>query len=209
MRRPVVVLIAAVLLFALVGCGGGGAEDAGPASPAPETTGASTSTVPPVTQATDPNDLSSEASDTLSPLETQAFEPFPTAEEVLPASIKQRLDAGQPMLVLFGDTTQKTYDDQVSAIDPVMSDYRGLISFVSFDVGKFVTSNEDGAIEVKPGMEDDATASQVARLMGTDYLDVRFTPYLVYVNADGYITHRVRGYVDSALIEREVLRATE
>lgn len=209
MRRPVVVLIAAALLVALVGCGGGGDEGAGPASPAPATSTSGTQTVPPVTQAGDSDDLSSEASDTASPLETQTFEAFPTAEEVLPAAVKQRLDAGQPMLILFGDATQKTYDDQVAAIDPVMSDYRGLITLVSFDIGKYVTSNEDGEIEVKPGMEKDATASQVARLMGTDYLDVRFTPYLVYVNADGYITHRVRGYVDSALIEREVLRATE
>lgn len=208
MRRTVVVAVAVMMALSLAGCGGGGSDTgAGDASPSPSMAGTTTPAVSAVTQASD--DLSSEASDTISPLEEQKFVAFPTDEDVLPDAVKQRLDAAQPILIFFGDATQKTNDDQAEAIDAVMGDYRGLISLVSFDVGKYVTSDQDGKIEVKAGMENDPTAKKVARLLGSDYLNIKFTPYLVFVNSDGYITHRVRGYVDSALIEREVLRATE
>ncbi len=207
MRRTVVVAVAVMMVLSLAGCGGGGGDTgAGDASPSPSIAG---TTTPASSVSQVSSDLSSEASDTISPLEEQKFVAFPTDEDVLPDAIKQRLEAAQPMLIFFGDPTQKTNDDQAEAIDAVMGDYRGLISLVTFDVGKYVTSDQDGTIEIKAGMENDPTAKKVARLLGSDYLNIKFTPYLVFVNSDGYITHRVRGYVDSALIEREVLRATE
>jgi hypothetical protein len=123
--------------------------------------------------------------------------------------ISQRIAASKPMLIFFYDSQQKTTDDQRAAIDTVLNDYRGTIDLVSFDAGKYVTVDESGTVSVKPGMEEDETAERVARLMSADNLDVRFTPYLVFVDRQGYITYRYRGYVDESAIEREVLRATE
>jgi len=197
MRRLVAVVIMLVLAITLVACGGGAeeppADDAAtPATPAPPT-------------AVSEDD----ARPDYSPEEEQLYEPFPTDEEVLPQAIAERLEADAPMIVYFYDTSQKTTDDQDAWIERVMNDYRGLIDLVSFDVGKYVSTDESGAITVKSGLEDDETARQVAQLMGQDYLDVKFTPYLVLVDEDGYMTYRFRGPVDDKTLEREVLRATE
>lgn len=199
MRRLVVALVVACMLVTLVGCGGGEEEPAGevttqtqatPAAPA-GTTG------------------EGEAVADASPEEGQTFEPYPTAEDVLTSEIGERLDAKQPMIVLFYDAAQQTSDDQRAAIDAVLAEYRGLIELVAYDVGEYVQVGEDGSITVLAEMADDETSRKVAMLLSEDYLGVRFTPYLVFVNSDGYITYRYRGFVDGELIEREVLRATE
>lgn len=197
MRRLVVAMIAVSMLVMLAGCGGGGESDSGEVAvqtegvPAPATT-----------------DVAEEGAD-LTPLEEQVFEPFPADEEILTDEIAQRLQAEQPILVYFYDSSQKTSDDQRAEIDAVLDDYRGLIELVSYDVGKYVSIAEDGEITVLTSMADDETAKKIANLLSPDFLDVRFTPYLVFVNSDGYVTYRYRGPVDSSLVEREVLRATE
>lgn len=206
MRRIVVVIVAVLMVFGLVGCGGGGDEAAAPEGEvAVQTQGAAT--VPAPTGAT--LTASEASSNTLSPQEAQKFEAFPTDEEALPDVIAQRLESERPMLVLFYDATQKTTDDQRVAVDSVMAEYRGLIDLVSFDVSKYVTTDASGVVTPKDAITDDPTARAVATLMGGDHLNVKFTPYIVFVDKQGYITYRVRGYVDSAFIEREVLRATE
>lgn len=204
MRRLVVVALVAALALSLAGCGGGEEEPA-TGEVAVQTQGGSTPPAAPAAAAA----ASAASSDTLSPGEPQKFEPFPSAPEVVPTVIADRIESGQPMLVFFYDATQKASDDQRAAIDAVLADYRGLIDLVSFDAGKYVSTDDSGTISIKPGMEDDPTAQQIARLLGADNLDVGYTPYIVFVNDRGYITYRVRGYVDSALLEREVLRATE
>lgn len=201
MRRLFVALIAATLAFSLTGCGGGGDE-------------ATSGEVAVQTQSTDVPAAPAPAPGTatafnLSGGEVQAFEVFPDSEEIVPAVIAQRIAAKKPMLIFFYDSQQKTTDDQRAAIDIVLNDYRGTIDLVSFDAGKYVTIDESGTVSVKPGMGDDETAERIARLMAGDNLDVRFTPYLVFVDRQGYITYRYRGYVDESAIEREVLRATE
>lgn len=201
MRRLFAVVIVVALAVSLSGCGGGGEEPAAEGEVAVQTQAPSTAVAPVAATA--------ETSDTLSPGEPQAFEPFPDAEEALPDVIKQRIEADRPMLVFFYDASQKTTDDQRKAIDAVLADYRGLIDLVSFDASKYVTIDETGTVSVKPGMMDDVVAQQVARLMSSDHLDIGFTPYLVFVDRQGYITYRYRGYVDESAIEREVLRATE
>jgi len=202
MRRLIVVGIAVMMVFSLTGCGGG--EDPADQEVAVQTQGTA---VPAPAGATPPQ--SEGPTNSLSPQEKQVFEPFPTDEEALPAEIKQRLDAKRPMLLLFYDTTQKTTNDQRTEIDSVLSEYRGLIDLVSYDVSKYVSTDASGVVTPKPGMEDDLTAQQVATLLGSDYLGVTFTPYIVFVDRQGYITWRVRGWVDSALLEPQVLRATE
>ncbi len=200
MRRFVAALVVALMLVTLVGCGGGGDE----AATDEVATQAETPATPAASAATDEEEIPD-----YTPLEGQQFEPFPTDEEALTDEIAERLDAGQPMVVFFYDEAQETADDQRAEIDAVLEDYRGLIELVAYDVASYIDVSDEGEISVIPGMEDDETANKVGRLFSSDYLDVKFTPYLVFVNADGYITYRYRGIVDRDLIEREVLRATE
>jgi hypothetical protein len=195
MRRTVAVLIVALLALTLVACGGGASEepvttpDVGDAAPPP----------PPVEESPD-----------LSPLEPQEYEAFPVDAELgVPAAIQSRLDAGQPMIIVFIDDSQKTTDDQNEIVRSVTETYRGLIDVVSFNLGAYVSQDAAGTITVKPGLSDDETAKQITRLIDADHLDVRFTPYLVIVDDQGYITWRHRGISDDKTLEREVLRVTE
>lgn len=199
MRRLVVAIVVALMLVTLVGCGGGEEEPSG------EVTTQTQATPPAPTAAAGEEEAVTDAS----PAEGQAFEPFPTNDEVLTDEIAERLDAEQPMIVLFYDSAQQTSDDQRAEVDAVLADYRGLIELVAYDVGEYVLVDDDGAISVLEDMAKDESAQKIARLFSEDYLGITFTPYLVFVNSDGYITYRYRGFVDSKLIEREVLRATE
>lgn len=207
MRRLVALVIALMLVGSvLVGCGGGDE------TPAPAEEQAPATTAQPAA-AEEPAELPK------TPVEGQVFEPFPSAEgetQIAPDAIQQRLTDGQPMVVFFYDDTQKTSDDQSDVIKSVLDDYRGLIDLVKFDVSKYVKSGEDGEITIvaptklNEGSGDaDLVATQVAKLIGEDYLNVRFTPYTVLVDHQGYVTFRMRGVIDDKTFEREVLRATQ
>lgn len=207
MRRLVVVGIVAALALSLAGCGGGGSQTA--SSQQSGSVAVQTKAPGGSSGASSIAAASTPTSDTLSPQEPQLFVAFPTGAEVVPEVIRQRLDARQPMLIYFYDSAQTTSVDQSASIAAALADYRGLIDLVSFDTGKYVTTDESGTVTVAPGMEKDAVAQQVANLLGADQLNVKFTPYIVFVDRQGYITYRFRGPVDSAILEREVLRATE
>ncbi|MBE0417205.1 MAG: hypothetical protein IBX63_05530 [Coriobacteriia bacterium] len=195
MRRTVAVLIVALLALTLVACGGGTSEE-------PDTT-------PDTGDAAPPPPPEEEAPD-LSPSEEQVFEPFPVDSELgVPTAIQSRLDAGQPMIIVFIDDSQKTTDDQNEIVRSITETYRGLIDVVSFNLGAYVSQDAQGAITVKPGLSDDEIAKQVARLIDADHLDIRFTPFLVIVDDQGYVTWRHRGISDDKTLEREVLRVTE
>ncbi len=199
MRRPVValvLLVALASLFALAGCGGDTPEPADLLEPDPS----AVEEQPPAVVDEDPD---------LSPLEEVVYEPFPREEGALPADIESRLDAGQPMIILFVDRTQTTTDDQEAIIAALQEKYRGLIDLVTFDVGRFVTHDADGRITVNEEINEDDVAAPVARLIDADHLDVRFTPYTVVVDRKGYITWRYRGLSDDKALEREVIRATD
>lgn len=199
MRRLVAALVVALMLVMLTGCGGGGDE-------------ASSGEVTAQTQAPPPSSGAAATEDDtgdMTALEEQVYEPFPTDAEVITAEITERLDVGQPMIVYFYDSAQKTSENQRAEIDLVFEDYRGLIELIAYDAGTYVDISESGKITVSPDLLDDETANSIARLMSEDYLGITFTPYLVFVDSNGYITYRYRGFVDSELIERQVLRATE
>ncbi len=196
MRRPVVaaiLLIALASTFVLVGCGNGD-----PAEPETPATAEDEAPAPVVVE--DPD---------LSPLEEVVYEPFPRAEDALPADLESRLDAGQPMIILFIDRTQSTTDDQEAIIAGIQEKYRGLIDLVTFDVGRFVTQDAEGRITVNEEINEDDVAAPVARLISRENLDVRFTPYTVVVDRNGYIIWRYRGLSDDKALEREVIRATD
>lgn len=196
MRRLVVAIILIALAFTLVACGGGGDE------PAEEEAAAPAATPPPAVEEED-------VRPDYSPLEEEVFEPFPTNTEVTPEAILARIEDEQPMMIYFYDSGQSLTADQTEEVDAVMTDYRGLIDLISFDLGKFTTSDEEGQITVDAAMAKDETAQQVSHLVGEQFLDIRYTPFFVFVNSDGYMIYRIRGPVDRTLLEAQVLRATE
>jgi hypothetical protein len=202
--RVAATVLAMVLVIAasvLTGCGGAAVEE-------PQTTVSGSGAVP----APPAQPAATTAVADRTPEESTAYEPFPTNPNVTPAAVQELLQAKQPMLVLFYDSTQKTTNDERSGIsgkdgiDKIMADYRGTIDLVSYDIGRFVTTAADGSISVAPEFADDAAAQQAVTLATT--LGVKFTPYVVIVDGNGYIIARFRGWDDYKNIEREVLRAT-
>lgn len=197
------VLALGLATFLLVGCGGSNAED--------QTTTDTTAQAP-ATPAAPANAAAVEPAVDRSPAEEVTYEPFPTDPQITPEPVLQLLQAKQPMVVYFYDTTQKTSNDAKAGVDgkggldQIMSDYRGAIDLVSFDVGKFMKTSSTGKITVDPTFADSASGQQTASLAAE--LGVDFTPYIVIVDGDGYITARFRGWEDTENIEREVLRAT-
>ncbi|MHB1341774.1 MAG: hypothetical protein ACYC77_06575 [Coriobacteriia bacterium] len=186
MRKLVVALAVAVLAFTLAGCGGG-AEEAPAADPnAPAPAPAAAVAAPEVV--TD-----------RSPVETSPTVPpvvFPsTLSTALPEAVQKKLDAGRPMLMFFFDTAELETKTQRAEIDAVLGEYRGLIDLVTFDV-----SSTSGV----PATD----SAKAAVSLATD-LGIKGTPYIVVVDGNGFITWRWLGFVDRALIDREVLRATE
>jgi hypothetical protein len=213
MRRLVVVALLAALALTLTACGGGGDETTQPA----ETTQAA-APAEPAADATD-EDVEPDRS----PPEEQVYEPFPTDPEVVPLDILSRLEGGeegdaQPMLIYFYDEDQTTTQQQDEWVNEVATDYPGLIDVVSYDIGAFVEtdangaitlSNEEALIEAEGQPIEYTNAQKAARLTGDQWLDVSFTPYIVFTDQFGYITYRIRGPVDSKILEGQVLRATE
>jgi len=197
MRSRIAVAIAlTVLALTLVGCGGG--EEA---TETPETTDQA-ATAP----ASTPAPAAEAAPVDLSPTETVTYEPFPRDPQTTPEAVVERLDAQQPLLVFFYDTTQKDTNDQQAAISAVIDDYRGAIDLVSFDVGKYLTTTSDGSVEIDPAFSQDPAAQQTAQLVSE--LGVSYTPYIVITDSNGYIIARFRGIVDDKTLQQEVLRAT-
>ena len=117
------------------------------------------------------------------------FPSFTTTET--PAVFKEKLDRGQPMLILFYDDAQQVTATERAEVDAVMSEYRGLIDLVTFNVGGDVS--------------DPATLAAVTY---AKELGVSGTPYVLVVDGGGFITWRIKGYADQASIMREVERAT-
>jgi hypothetical protein len=140
------------------------------------------------------------ATNLLSPAEPGTGTPFPTGSQT-PKVVTDHLTSKTPMLVYFFDPKQSTSKDQRREIDAAMKEYRGMIDLVAFDV--------TGALPdpVTNERSKDPVAQQVALL--TQDLQLGFTPYVVLVDKQGMMTGRYRGYLDRALLDREILKATQ
>lgn len=199
MRRFVALVVVALLAFTLVGCGGGGGEEAAApeaapdaAAPPPAPTGGGEAVSNPVT------DRSTE--------ESAVFEPFP-AGDFVPDEIAGRLETKQPMLLLFIDDEQASTDDVRAEVKRVIDDNRGLIDLIVYDMGKFVSvRNTTGEIVVDDKLAEDESAKKQAEL--SVKLGVRFTPYIVIVDDQGYVVFKSRGPIDSDMLERQVARVS-
>lgn len=184
MRRLVVALVVAALAFSVVGCGGGGDEPAttAPVAPAPATPAADAAP----TYMTDRS-----ATESVAPVKFPSFTTTGT-----PAVFTEKLSASRPMLIFFYDPAQGSTNDVRAEIDAVMAEYRGLIDFVTFNVGE----------KTSDGLPTDPAKAAVVY---ASELGVNSTPYLIAVDSGGYITWRWKGFIERGYIEREVERATQ
>ena len=191
MRRLVSLLVLVVLAFTLVGCGGGGDAAETEEAPAPAETAAPV----PVEGATI-GDRSVNV--------TTTFEPFPTGTFV-PTDLKTAIDAKQPTLILFYDSSHTSSTNR-DIIDDVREDNRGLVDLFTYDIARYVTTSPQGVVTVDPALINDPGASQAVQLARE--LGVTSAPFIVITDGQGYITWKFRGLVDQAFLEREVVRAS-
>ena len=191
MRRVVTALALVMATVALAACSG---------SPTAGTTSGTTAGTPvPASTAPAAGTAVAANTDILSP--TQPVTPgemFPTDPASVPQAILDNLAAKKPMLVYFYDPTTQVATDQRRSINSAISKYRGEIELMTFNY--------------TAGLGSTATTLPAelakAELM-TGLLKVNTTPYMVFVDRYGRITYRFAGFIDSGLLEREVLRATE
>lgn len=189
MRRFVTALVLVMVAGSLIACSSGTPAD-------------TTGTPVPATGVTPPAaaPAATAQGDILSPLPTSTpTQQFPTDASNVPQSVLDNLTARKPMLVFWFDPTTNVSTGQRTEIDAVLKKYAGEIELVSFD---YTTGIPVGGTSVKLPTEIDKAERMTA------LLKVNTTPYIVFVDANGQITHRFAGFVDRGLIEREVMRAT-
>lgn len=196
MRRLVAALVVLALPVALTACGGGGEEEAATV-PAPE----AAAPAPARADMGIPVDIS--------PTETVTYEPLVKSESTAaaPASVLDRIEAGQPMVLFFYDKKQPVTVDQNAVLSSLLKEYRGLVDLVSFDIGKYVKRKSDGSFEIDTKLAADENSTRALSL--AESLGVDFTPYVLVTDANGYIVYRGRGLVDQKTLERQVLRVGE
>lgn len=195
-RRLVVAALVALLAFTLVGCGGGGeeqaaapeGEQAAPPAPAPPAAPGEVAVIA---------DRSAE--------ESAVFEPFPKGDFV-PAEISKRLNAKpkQPMILFFYDDTQLEYDDAEAEVEEVASDNAGAVDLLKYNVGQFTSVDQSGVVSASPGLNANESAKQMVTLARE--LGVKFTPFVVVVDDQGYVIFKWRGYIDAEMLGRQVDR---
>lgn len=184
MRKIAAVLVVAMLAFVLVGCGGGAGETATTDAPAADATTTAPAVVEPI------------AVTDRSQIESGFPAQFPAIESTaMPAVLQGKLDAKRPLLIYFYDSTLPESKVIRTEIDAVLSDNRGLIDLVTFDLGA-----------KKSGVYTEG--AQLGAVLAAE-LNANRPPYIILVDSKHNITWRFRGYVDRDIIGREVLRATE
>ena len=194
MRRVVTILILVTVALGLAACGA--------ATPTTDTTGTAGAPVAGVPVAPTPaanNALATD--DVFSPTQTVTpGEMFTTDSTMVPANVLTLLKAKKPLLVLWYDPSTEVAADQRREVNATMKKYRGTISLVALNYTVGLTSSETSTTL-------DAETQKI-ELLATA-LKVNTTPYILFVDRYGRITYRFAGYTDRALLNREVLRATQ
>ena len=184
MRKIIVAFAAVLIALSLTACSSGSSTTSS------TTTDASTTAASPAVAAVAVPTADASA------VESGFPEAFPSlAGTETPTAITQNLDDGQPMLVFFYDDAQEVSTVERVQVDAALKDNKGLIDLVTFDIGTKSAAS--------PG-----AAAKTAAALAAD-LSITQTPYIIMIDANGFITWRFRGYVDSEIIQREILRATK
>ena len=100
---------------------------------------------------------------------------------------------------MYYDSGQAITADQKPVIDGLAQKFRGLIDFITFDLGTY-----DKAAEGSAAKKNAALAAELAQK-----LNVGYQPAIVIVDKSGQITWQSTGYYDDGTLEREILRATQ
>lgn len=190
MRRVLIVAVAVVVALGLAGCGGGSPEPSAPAEAPVVDPGAAAN-------------ASVQASDTAS--QGEVFYPFPITETT-PASIRGGIDAGEPMILLFADSGQKVTDDVRKQVNAVVAETD--VGLYTFDLGQYASVDSEGQIELDSEALKNDPAGQALVATARD-LGIAFVPYTVIVDYQGQVVFKHAGFIDSALLERQVARAVE
>jgi thioredoxin-related protein len=170
---------------------------------------ASTSKAPAVVPVTQPAAGAAQAGASGAPAGTDIYSPTQTVNvgdklstdaAVVPASVLANVAARKPMLIFWSDPTTKVTADQLKEINSALKKYQGAIQLVSIDYTVGLTSSATTA-SIDP-------ATQKIELFAAS-LNVTTTPFIVFVDQYGRITYKFAGIVDSGLLTREVLRATQ
>lgn len=180
MRRFVVALVVALIVFTLSGCGGGGEEATTEEAPAAAAPAAAAPAQPSYTTDRSANDYDAVP---------VAFPSFVTT--TTPAVFQDKLNAGRPMLIMFTDERQQMTGTLRPEVDAVMTEYRGLIDLIIFNIAG-----------------DSTNPDVLSAVTYASELGVNSTPYLIVVDGNGFITWRNKGFAERGIIEREVERAT-
>jgi hypothetical protein len=191
MRRLVAALVIVGVAATLAACGGGST---------PETTASTTptTTVSSDVAAVTPGEDSVSPTITISPDQNEQPIPWPLSTGMTPQTILDRFADKQPMIIVYYDPSQSVNRDEMAELSAVMDKYRGLIDLVKFNIANGLPGSTEGT---------STEAAKIAEL--STVLRVSFTPYIIFVDRFGRITWRFNGFTDRALLEREVLRATQ
>ena len=198
MRRPVAAAVAALLVvfmsLALVGCGGGAEETATTDAAAPA------AAPPPAAPVAGSVVVSTTPSEVV-------FVPFPVAKNN-PKNVQSRLDESRPMIVFFYDGSQKVSADIRKQIDAALSSSDDAADLVAFDLGEYTDVIENGAINVDAeSLKDDPEAQAAVDLAVR--LNIKMTPSLVISDDQNYVIFRTIGFIDSALLSRQLERVSQ
>ena len=200
MRRLVVAAVVVGLALAVTGCSSSSSDSSASTAPAaapaaaPVPVAAGASTLPNVANRSEN--------------ETTTFEPFPANGDI-PADLHQKITVDkQPTLIYFYDSTQQTSKEVRVIIDTIRNRDRGMVDLVAYDIGKYVTTNADGSVDITDTLATDTAAKAAVMLARDSAINVTFTPFIVLTDGQGYIIFKHRGLIDEASLEHEVLRAS-
>lgn len=191
MRKVVTALMLIAVAGSLVACSSSGTD---------QTT---TQATPPVaaTPAASVAATGAAAADIYSPTQTVApNQAFPTDAASVPQAVLNDLNAKQPLMLFWYDSTTKVATDQRTEIDAALKKYKGQVALVAIDYTTGLPTDVAGSTL--------AVELQKTEIM-TGLLKVNTTPYIMLVDRYGRISYRFAGFTDRTLIEREVLRATQ
>ena len=91
----------------------------------------------------------------------------------MPTDVRELIDAKQPTLIYFYDSTQKTSKETRKIIDSVLEKNRGLVELVAYDIGKYVSSDAakpvDGRQGLREGRRSTRQSIELARLLDVSY----------------------------------------
>lgn len=191
MRRVVTALALIAAAVAIAACSSAPSSTSTP----PASSGQAPAVTPPAATA------QTAGTDVLSPRSPIAVGTMlPTDPATVPSAILSQLQAHKPMLIFFYDPTTSVATDERTEINTAIKKYAGTIVLEAIDYTPGIPSTESSTSQDPEVAKGELLAAAVG---------VKMTPTVVFVDANGRVTYSFQGFVDSGLLEREVLRATE